>query len=61
VALLKEARRELASGHRMMELSGRGHDRVRRVARTLADLAEREEVSAEDVHGALAFRRRGVE
>ena len=37
---------------------GRGHDRVRRVARTLADLAGRTDVSAEDVDGALAFRRR---
>lgn len=48
----------LDAGHRTMGLSGRAHDRVRRVARTLADLGGRTEVSAEDVHGALAFRRR---
>jgi magnesium chelatase family protein len=61
VPLSKEARAELTSGHRTLGLSGRGHDRVRRVARTLADLAEREEVSAEDIDGALAFRRRNAE
>jgi magnesium chelatase family protein len=56
--LSNEARRELASGHASLGLSGRGHDRVRRVARTLADLAGREEITAKDVHGALSFRRR---
>ena len=61
VPLSTEARHELNSGHRALSLSGRGHDRVRRVARTLADLAGRENVSAEDIHGALAFRRRNAE
>ncbi|MDQ3730353.1 MAG: YifB family Mg chelatase-like AAA ATPase [Actinomycetota bacterium] len=61
VPLGREAQRELTSGHRTMGLSGRGHDRVRRVARTLADLAGRDEVNAEDIHGALAFRRRSAE
>ncbi|HYH61759.1 MAG TPA: YifB family Mg chelatase-like AAA ATPase [Solirubrobacterales bacterium] len=58
VPLSREARRELSSGHAALALSGRGHDRVRRVARTLADLAGREQVAAEDVYGALGFRRR---
>ena len=37
-------------------LSGRGHDRVLRVARTIADLAVREEVEARDVEEALGYR-----
>ncbi len=57
VPLSKETRRELTSGHSRLGLSGRGHDRVCRVARTLADLAGRDDVSAEDVHGALGFRQ----
>ena len=55
------ARCALASGHQRLGLSGRGHDRVLRVARTLADLAGHHEIEASDVHGALAFRRRGAE
>ena len=61
VPLSTDARRELTSGHSKLGLSGRGHDRVRRVARTLADLAGRDEVSPEDIDGALAFRRRNAE
>jgi len=60
VTLSREARKELSSGHSRFGLSGRGHDRVRRVARTLADLAGRDEVGAQDIHGALAFRRRNT-
>jgi magnesium chelatase family protein len=37
-------------------LSGRGHDRVLRLARTIADLAGREEVGADDVDEALGYR-----
>ena len=37
-------------------LSGRGHDRVLRVARTIADLAGRERVVAADVEEALGYR-----
>ena len=40
-----------------MGLSGRGHDRVLRVARTIADLAEEDEIGAEHVAEALNFRR----
>jgi magnesium chelatase family protein len=39
-------------------LSGRGRDRVIRVARTLADLADRDVVGEEDIAGALSLRRR---
>jgi magnesium chelatase family protein len=41
------------------ELSGRGHERVLRLARTIADLGGRSRLSAEDVAEALALRRRG--
>jgi magnesium chelatase family protein len=37
-------------------LTGRGYDRVRRVARTIADLASRREVEVADVAEALAYR-----
>jgi len=59
--LTPEARAELLQGHRRMGLSGRGHDRVLRVARTLADLRGSERTDADDIAGALAFRRRGAE
>jgi magnesium chelatase family protein len=59
--LSDDALEALTTGHRKLGLSGRGYDRVRRVARTLADLAGRRDVAAEDVHGALAFRRRSGE
>jgi magnesium chelatase family protein len=37
-------------------LSGRGHDRVLRLARTIADLAGRERVESDDVDEALGYR-----
>jgi magnesium chelatase family protein len=37
-------------------LSGRGHDRVLRIARTVADLAGRDRIVAGDVEEALGFR-----
>ena len=59
--LTREARAELAAGHRRMGLSGRGHDRVLRVARTVADLRDCDDVTADHVATALMFRRRGAE
>jgi magnesium chelatase family protein len=44
-----------------MSLSGRGHDRVLRVARTIADLDGREGVSERDLDEALAYRLDGWE
>jgi magnesium chelatase family protein len=40
-------------------LSGRGHDRVLRVARTIADLDGRESVTERDLDEALAYRLDG--
>jgi magnesium chelatase family protein len=52
-----DARRLLEVRLRQGRLSARGLHRVRRVARTLADLAARPgPVTAEDVYGALALR-----
>jgi len=46
----------LASAIRTMALSARGYDRVRKVARTIADLAGRESIGADQVAEALQFR-----
>jgi magnesium chelatase family protein len=58
VRLDPEARAMLASGHERLHLSGRGYDRVLRVARTLADLAGRDSVATEHVARALTLRKR---
>ena len=39
-----------------LSLSARGYDRVRKVARTIADLAGEERVAADHVAEALQFR-----
>jgi magnesium chelatase family protein len=48
----------LAQGHEAMGLSGRGWDRVIRVARTLADLAGEGRIEPQKVAAALNMRRR---
>jgi len=60
VDLGPEAAEVLASGHGSMGLSGRGWNRVLKVARTLADLEDLEEVGAEQVDAALGMRRRAA-
>lgn len=57
-ALTAKARSVLLEGHRRLELSGRGHDRVLRVARTIADLAGAERVEDDHVAEALTLRPR---
>ena len=44
-----------------VNLSGRGHDRVLRVARTIADLSEREHVAVADLDEAISYRLDGWE
>jgi magnesium chelatase family protein len=56
VPLEPAARRTLLEGHRVLGLTGRAHDRVVRVARTIADLDRRDRVAAEDVGEALGYR-----
>ena len=60
VRLGGEARQRLLDGHLRLGLSARGHDRVLRLARTIADLDGRDAVSALDVDEALGFRMSGM-
>ena len=54
----KPARKLLADAHRTQQLSGRAHDRVLRLARTIADLADSNLIEEAHVAAALQFRRR---
>jgi magnesium chelatase family protein len=56
VPLDAEAASLLASADSPAELSGRAHDRVLRLARTIADLDGRERVLADDVDEALGYK-----
>jgi len=60
-ALNAGAARTLADGQASLGLSGRGYDRVLRLARTIADLAGREAVNGDDVAEALTLRSRADE
>ena len=55
------ARLALDAGYRRLGLTGRGHDRVVRVARTLADLDGLRAIGARHVVEALTLRRRTLE
>jgi magnesium chelatase family protein len=46
----------LCAAHERVALTVRGHDRVLRVARTLADLDGRERISRSDIAQAVAYR-----
>jgi magnesium chelatase family protein len=50
----------LARSHSQLGLSGRGYERVLRVARTVADLKGRDRVGADEVGQALTLRRRAA-
>ena len=55
-ALDRSARSVLCMAHDRVGLTARGHDRVLRVARTLADLERREKIGRDDVNQAIAYR-----
>ena len=57
--LAGDAKVMLATGHDQLGLSGRGYDRVLKLARTVADLAGAERVGSDHVGIALGLRRRG--
>jgi magnesium chelatase family protein len=48
--------RLLAAAVQRMGLSARGHDRIRKVARTIADLDGKETIAAAHIGEALQFR-----
>jgi magnesium chelatase family protein len=53
-----DCRRLIAGGHQSLGLSGRGHERVLRVARTIADLRGEKRIGETALAEALAQRRR---
>jgi magnesium chelatase family protein len=53
-----DAQQLLDASHREFGLSGRGYERVLRVARTVADLAGRDRIAADDLSEAVSLRRR---
>ncbi|HWA52605.1 MAG TPA: YifB family Mg chelatase-like AAA ATPase [Solirubrobacterales bacterium] len=59
--LTEEAATLLAEAYSRHRLSGRAHDRVLRLARTVADLAGEEEIGREQMAQALQLRRRDAE
>ena len=56
VRLDADAAARLLAGQRRAALSARGHDRVLRLARTIADLDGRERIVAADIDEALGYR-----
>lgn len=61
LALAEDAATLLAESYSRRRLSGRAHDRVLRLARTVADLAGDEAVDREQMAQALQLRRRDAE
>ena len=61
VALRPTLTGRLVAARERLHLSGRGHDRVLRVARTIADLAGHDRVEGSDLDEALSYRLDGVQ
>jgi len=61
VALTDSARTEMGDAIEGLALTGRGVDRLLRVARTIADLSGSAEVTVEHLGHALGFRLQGVD
>jgi magnesium chelatase family protein len=57
--LAADARELIQGGYERLKLSGRGYDRALRLARTIADLDDSEQVGTDHVAEALSLRRRG--
>jgi magnesium chelatase family protein len=60
VRLDTRLRTRMLEGHAGAEMSGRGHDRVLRIARTIADLAGRERIIPDDIDEAVGYRLSGA-
>ena len=56
VRLDPDVRSRMVECHQAMSLTARGHDRVLRLARTIADLDERERVEPRDIEEAVGYR-----
>jgi magnesium chelatase family protein len=56
VRLDERAQDVLGDAYERSHLSARGHERILKVARTIADLDGADEVAADHVHRALSFR-----
>jgi magnesium chelatase family protein len=56
VRLSPRVRARMLEGHASTAMSARGHDRVLRLARTIADLDGRDSVRAPDIDEALSYR-----
>jgi magnesium chelatase family protein len=60
VRLDARLRARMLEGHAGAEMSGRGHDRVLRLARTIADLEGRERILPADIDEAVGYRMSGA-
>jgi magnesium chelatase family protein len=60
VRLDARMRARMLEGHAGAEMSGRGHDRVLRLARTIADLDGRERIAPADIDEAVGYRMSGA-